>query len=201
MPRIDAPTVAEHRARRHAALLKAARDLAAETGEAPSLAAVGERTGLARSSVYEYFGSRQELLEALVIDVFSGWADQVRTTVGAGTGPLERLLAYVEVNLELFSGPDQALARTLTAVVDPTVLREPMQEFHRALQDPLLAALRDLGEPDPETAADIVDSAILRASRATGDSHDATAPDAARGLLRRILVPYAQQLRAGSEPG
>ena len=50
MPRISQPTVAEHRAARVRALLDAAHDLLLETGEAPSLSAVAERAGLARTS-------------------------------------------------------------------------------------------------------------------------------------------------------
>ena len=58
MPRIDAPTVAEHHAQRRAALLAAAEELLAEQGvEAVTPAAVGARAGLARSSVYQYFSS------------------------------------------------------------------------------------------------------------------------------------------------
>ena len=53
MPRITAPTVAEHHAKQRRALLDAARDLLAETGAEPSMAAVARRAGLARSSIYQ----------------------------------------------------------------------------------------------------------------------------------------------------
>ncbi len=52
MPRIDAPTVAEHHQMRRAALMAAAGDLLATQGvESVTLGAVGAAAGLARSSV------------------------------------------------------------------------------------------------------------------------------------------------------
>ena len=47
MPRINAPTVADHRAQRIRAILDAARRLMEETGEPPSMGTIGSRAGLA----------------------------------------------------------------------------------------------------------------------------------------------------------
>src|SRR5690606_19635538 len=55
MPRITAPTVAEHRKAQQRALLDAAREILAETGRPPTFTALAERAGMARPSVYEYF--------------------------------------------------------------------------------------------------------------------------------------------------
>lgn len=193
MPRITAATVVEHRAQQQRAVLDAARDLLAETGEAPSLAAVGQRAGLARSSVYEYARSKEDLLAAVVADVFPGWAARIRTAIEGAPTPGERVWAYVESNMAFFAGAEQRVARALGSVVDPAVLRGPMQEFHRALQEPLREALRDLGEPDPEAVADLVDAMILSASTEVRASREPAAPaDRARALapLRRVLGPY-----------
>ena len=65
MPRIDAPTVAEHSAQRRAAIVDAAVDLLGRegiTGVTP--AAVASAAGLARSSVYQYFASTDALVAA-----------------------------------------------------------------------------------------------------------------------------------------
>ena len=65
MPKISAPTVAEHRARQRAALLDAARVLLEEQGyPALTFGALADRTGLARPTVYEYFGSKDDLMVA-----------------------------------------------------------------------------------------------------------------------------------------
>ncbi|SDF97254.1 transcriptional regulator, TetR family [Lentzea fradiae] len=195
MPRIQAPTVAEHRARQRQAILDAARALLAENGEAPSLAAVGARAGLARSSVYEYFSSRGDLLAGVVADVLPAWADRIVEAVEAAPTPGERVWAYVTANVELFAGSEQAVARALTSVVDPAVLAAPMEEFHDSLQKPLLAALRAHGEAQPEVMADIIGSMVVRASRDLWSPNKRTVKrrlDAALAMLRRLLGPYLQ---------
>ena len=94
MPRIEAPRVAEHHARQRRALLDAAHALLAETGEAPSMAAVGRRAGLARSSVYQYFDSPGALLHAVVTDVFPTWMCAAAALAAAVKGwSMQRVLA------------------------------------------------------------------------------------------------------------
>ncbi|MEI2715307.1 MAG: TetR/AcrR family transcriptional regulator [Nocardioides sp.] len=183
MPRITAPTVAEHHAKQRRALLDAARDLLAETGAEPSMAAVARRAGLARSSIYQYFSSPPDMLAAVVGDVLPAWADRVRAHVEAAATPAERVWAYVEANLELFASPEQAVAQALSRVVEPQVLQRPMEDFHRRLQVPLRDALTAWGEPEVEAIAEIIDAMIVRAAR------DA-APETAATRLRRLLEGY-----------
>lgn len=193
MPRIQAPTVAEHRARQRRAILDAARAHLAEQGEAPSLADVGARAGLARSSVYEYFSSRDDLLAGVVADVLPAWATRVTESVAAATTPGEQVWAYVRANMELFAGSEQAVARALTNVVDPAVLATPMSQFHESLREPLLAALRAHGESQPDVMADIIGSMVVRASRDVWSPNKRTAQRrlrAALALVHNLLGPY-----------
>ncbi len=193
MPRIQAPTVAEHRARQRRAILDAARAHLADEGHAPSLAQVGARAGLARSSVYDYFDSRDDLLAAVVADVFPDWAGKVIGSMEAAEAPGDQVWAYVEANMRLFAGSEQAVARALTSVVDPQLLAEPVSRFHRSLQEPLVAALQAHGEPQPQLVADIIGSMVVRASRDVADPGQGTAPStltAALDLLQRLLGPY-----------
>lgn len=193
MPRIQAASVAEHRVRQRRAILDAARAHLAEEGRAPSLAEVGARAGLARSSVYEYFSSRDDLLAGVVADVFPDWAAQVIGAVEAAPTPGEQVWAYVEANMVLFAGSEQAVARALTNVVDPSVLADPMRRFHQSLQKPLVAALRAHGEAQPQLLADIIDSMVVRASRDIWDPNPRTARGRLRtalSLLHSLLGPY-----------
>jgi AcrR family transcriptional regulator len=193
VPRISAATVAEHRERQERALLDAARALLAETGEAPSLAAVGTRAGLARSSVYQYFASRDDLLAAVVADVFPDWAGQVSARVEAASTPGERIWAYVCANVDLFASSEQAVARALASVVEPRLLKAPMEAFHARLQEPLLAALTDLGESRPRLVAELVDSMVVSVSRSMAPGDGDAEPldrDSALALLGRLLSGY-----------
>ena len=186
MPRIAAPTVAEHHARQRRALLDAAHALLAETGEAPSMTAVARRAGLARSSVYQYFGSPQDLLHQVVADVFPSWATQVERRVADAASPGERVWAYVEANLELFASSGQAVAQALSRVVEPSVLQGPVQEFHAQLQVPLRDALADLGEPDVAAMAETIDALVVHASRRADEGERDRAVD----QLRRLIGGY-----------
>lgn len=193
MPRIQAPTVAEHRRRQERALLDAARALLAETGDAPTLGDVGARAGLARSSVYEYFTSRDDLLVAVVADVFPDWAGQVHARMAAAGTPGERVWSYVGANVDLFASSEQAVARALTSVVEPQLLKAPMEAFHAELQAPLIAALSDLGEPRPRQVAELIGSLVVQVSRTFDDQgSDDVRTDryAALDLLRRLLGGY-----------
>lgn len=203
MPRIQAPTVAEHRARQRRAILDAARAHLAEEGRAPSLAQAGARAGLARSSVYDYFDSRDDLLAAVVADVFPDWADKVLGSMEAAQTPGEQVWAYVEANMRLFASSEQAVARALTSVVDPTLLAEPVTRFHQSLQEPLVAALQAHGETQPQLVADIIDSMVVRASRNVWEPEPAAAPSTLTtclDLLRQLLGPYLEGVVPSHEP-
>lgn len=195
MPRIKTETVAEHRELQRQAVLDSARDLLAETGTAPSLAEVGERAGLARSSMYHYARSRDDLLAAVVAEVFPTWAERIRRAVEQAATPGEKVWAYVESNVAFFSGEEQRVARALGCVVDPEVLRKPMQDFHKALQEPLRLALRAHGDPHPEATADIIDSMLLSATQTIRARERVSTPDeraAALAPLSRLLAPYLE---------
>jgi hypothetical protein len=120
----------------------------------------------------------------------------VRRRVENARTPGEQVWAYVEANVDLFAGSERAVAQALSRVVDPDVLRGPMQQFHAELQVPLRDALAGLGEPNVAAMAEMIDSMIVQASRgaATAPEPSCTSPDIQRtttlNLLRRILSGY-----------
>ena len=100
MPQIDAPTVAEHRAQQREALLDAAEAILLESGHgALTFRALGERTGLARNSIYRYFTSRDDLIAALCERDMPRWLDELETAMAPPTGPDARVAAFVSTQL------------------------------------------------------------------------------------------------------
>jgi len=101
MPKIDAPTVVEHHARRRAAIVSAAVDLLGADGAgAVTPAAVAAVAGLARSSVYLYYPSTGALVGAAVEEVFRrALADLTEAMAGART-PEARVTAYVDAGID-----------------------------------------------------------------------------------------------------
>ncbi|MET7424529.1 TetR/AcrR family transcriptional regulator [Dactylosporangium sp. NPDC005555] len=188
MPRILAPTVAEHRAAQHRALLDAARAILAEdSGQAPSLAAVASRAGLARTSVYEYFRSRQDLLDALVADVFPRWSARVSDAMAAAGAPGEQVLAYVDANLRLVADGEHAVARALAAVAPGQHLDTSTRTMHEQLSTPLVEALTALNLPDPATTAELINSVVYAASRLIESGDD---PRTIRRRADELLAPF-----------
>ena len=193
MPRIQAPTVAEHRAQRRKALLDAARALMVETGEPPSIGQVGKRVGLARSSVYQYFESVEELLTAVAVDLFPSWLAGVYEHVAAAPTPAERVWGYVVAHVALFASPDLSVIKVVAKVIPPQHLHSPMRDYHLQLQVPLRQALADLQEPEPEAMATLIDSLIVEATHVQEMVDEAveaevTAQSLAR--LRRLIGGY-----------
>ncbi|MFN8147396.1 MAG: TetR/AcrR family transcriptional regulator [Candidatus Nanopelagicales bacterium] len=170
MPRIDAPTVAEHHAQRRAALLAAAEELLAEQGvEAVTPAAVGARAGLARSSVYQYFSSSPAIVAAVVEDAFPRAIEQLRAAMAATTTPAEQVDAYVTTALRLAGDRTHRSLRALAVADLPEHCQARMDELHREQTTPLVDALKALGAPDPALTAALVSGVVRAAAQAVAE--------------------------------
>ena len=195
MPRIDAPTVVEHRAARERALLDAARGLlTAHPDRVPSLAEVGAVAGLSRSSVYQYYASREDLLAAVVADSFPRWQRVSTPRWRRPTARGARVLAFLRANLELVADGEHALARTLAVVAPSEDLARQSREFHDQLLLPVADALVELGAPDPETTTELVNALVHAASRRVEQAGDLERAYAAAASL---LEPYLRALERG----
>lgn len=167
MPKISAPTVAEHRARQRAAILAAAADLLATGGVAAvTPAAVGAATGLARSSVYQYFGSAAALVAAVVEDVFPKADASLRRALARATTPAERVEAYFRETLRMAAEGGHRTASALAGADLPAPYRARVAELHRERTKPFTDALRELGVPEPELTARLLGGMLDSAVRA-----------------------------------
>ena len=166
MPRIEAPTLAEHRDRRRTALLAAARDVALEQGgRAVTMAAVASRTGLSRPAVYEYFSSSDALLATLVVEEMTRWTTDVGAALAAAGTAEERVRTFVRSSLQYVADGHHRLATAIAEVPMPRECLEQLGAMRRTLAEPLAAALRELGAADAERAADFVQGVVTAATR------------------------------------
>lgn len=180
MPKIDAPTLAEHHARRRAALLEAATDMLAEgRADAINLATVGAAAGLARSSVYQYFDSTSDLLVAVIEDAFPRATSQLLAAVRRSGTPGEQVDAYVRASLRAATEDSHRSISNLAAAGLPDTARRRVAELHREQQEPLVRALTELGVPDPQLRAQLVLGALAAASRAINHGANRTRVTAA----------------------
>lgn len=161
MPKIDAATVAEHRAIKAKQVLDAAVDLLTSegpTGVTP--AAVADRTGLARTSIYQYAGSAAELIALATEALFIRAEAELSTAVArAGDDPGDRLEAIVRVVLE---GAEAGHSPQHSVDVEqlPAAQRVRLVELHRALMAPLERAIADSGVAQPRIVAALAWGAI-----------------------------------------
>lgn len=188
MPRIQAATVGEHRSMQRRALLTAVRDLLASgAAEAPSLSAVAQRAGLARSSVYQYFKSRDDLLEAFIADMFPRWSGFVSEQMHSASTAAGKVLAYADANLELVAQGEHAVMRGLAMAVPGAVLAESSRVLHEQLRVPLVEALTESGAAEPVHMAGLIQAVVRTGAQMIENGVPA---EEVRSLVRQLLEPY-----------
>ena len=101
MPKIDAPTVAEHREMIRTRLIDAAEAIL-RTGPSSQLTAgaVSSAAGIARNSIYRYVDSVEDLRTLVVDRYLPEWLAAVAAAVEAAPTPADRVVAWVRANLE-----------------------------------------------------------------------------------------------------
>lgn len=187
VPRIDAPTLAEHREQRRDALVEAAASVMRESGTV-TMAAVADRTGLSRSAVYEYYRSAADLIADVLVDELAAWIDHLDAAVRDVADPRERLARWMSTALEYVAAGRHALVRAAGDATLPPVRRAQVQSLHRELAAPVHTALRELGLRDADRIASyvwgVVDSATrhIEAGRPADDEVDAAIAFALAGV-------------------
>ena len=173
MPRIDAPTIAEHRDQRRADLLAAGHELVLAGGpRAVTMTAVAARAGLSRTAVYEYFASTEDLLAAVLGERMAAWTAEVESALAAAESPQDKVATYVRVSLELIKDGSHGLLVLLSAETLPTHVRRQLSELHATLAAPLSAAVRELGVPDVDVATRYVQGVVEAAARRVEPGQD-----------------------------
>ena len=115
-----------------------------------------ERAGVAKASLYNTFGGKEQLIRAYLDSRHAEMTGRLLSAVNRANDPRERLLAVFEAQGELFTGRDfrgcafvaaSAEARHGSAI-------EEASDAYRAWIRALFADLaRDAGAPDPEALA------------------------------------------------
>ncbi|WP_164254968.1 TetR/AcrR family transcriptional regulator [Streptomyces sp. S4.7] len=159
--------MAEHRTMQRGALLDAARSLLSEGGtEALTFPALAERTGLARSSVYEYFRSRGAVVEELCAVDFPVWAAEIEFAMAEAATSESKIEAYVRKQLSLVGDRRHRAVVAISASELDAGAREKIRAAHGGLIAMIVEALGELGHEQPRLAAlllqGVVDAAVRR---------------------------------------
>lgn len=172
MPKIAARTVKEHRDHKHEAILDAVGVLLAEQGyEGVELGIVGERVGLARTSLYRYAHDKDELIAQWLERAFGPAMSEARTVLNAPGSPVDRLIAWLDGQLDFAAGPRDGAAARLMAEFDhlPDQIQALVIDGHRPLRDALAntvaEALATQPTRDPVLVLALIDAIAGAATR------------------------------------
>ncbi|EGX60247.1 transcriptional regulator [Streptomyces zinciresistens K42] len=183
--------MAEHRSMQRAALLDAARSLLSEGGtEALTFPALAERTGLARSSVYEYFRSRAAVVEELCEADFPVWAAEVSEAMRRESSPEGQVEAYVRRQLALVGDRRHRAVVAISASELDAGAREKIRAAHGGLVAMIVEALREMGHAEPRLAAmllqGVVDAAVRRIELGAAEEPESITDAAVAMALRGV---------------
>jgi AcrR family transcriptional regulator len=151
MPKITAPSLAEHVATQEAAVFEAAVTLFLERGyDQVSLADIAAAVGLARNSLYRYFPDKAHIMVRWFRSELPVQVAIAADALGGGASLEVRLRRYVDAQLDYAATPAHALIASLIEVI-PTLDEQVRLEFlasHRDLLAPLEEALTRAGVED-----------------------------------------------------
>ena len=167
MPKIQAPTVALHRELRRQQLIDAAMGLAMANGaESVTVAAVAAKAGLARSSIYEYFASRADLLADLVLEELHYYTRRLTEAISGTTDPYLRIELWISESLRYVADGRHMLVKSLNTINTPEERKEEIVMGHRRMMAPLMASLTEIGISDSRSAgallASVTDASSMR---------------------------------------
>lgn len=166
MPRITAPTLAEHRDLRHASLMAAGAELMQSGGaQAVTMSAVASRAGLSRTAVYEYFPSTADLLAAVLAERMRDWIDHVTSLIAPEHSPEAAIRAYVRISLTMIHDGSHEIMVLLAAETLSAPTRRLLGDLHAQLAAPLEGAFATMGALDPTQSAYFAQGVVEAAAR------------------------------------
>jgi len=149
-----------------------------------------EQAGVAKASLYNTFGSKDELVRAYLETRHASVAQRITQAVERYDTPRERLLAVFEGQGELFAQPDYrgcAFARA-SAESHPGDLVEQAAEAYRRWVRALLTELAaQAGVPEPEVLARQLHLLYDGSGQSARMDHDPAAAAAARAAAATLL--------------
>lgn len=190
MPKIAAATLDEHRVNQRGALVRAGGKMLLESGiSGVTPRAVTEHAGLARSSFYDYFPSRDDLLVAIAIEAIEEWAVDIDAALVGIKPGLDELRAFIGATMAMTAEGKHAIADSLREANLSPKRMDDLRVLHDALMRPLVRVISDLGLPSAGSAAMLVQGVLGAGVQlvSRGADHRVVAADIFRLLTRGLF--------------
>ncbi|HEY5686303.1 MAG TPA: TetR/AcrR family transcriptional regulator [Acidimicrobiia bacterium] len=182
MPRIRAENIEAHKAQTRSDIVDAAQVLIAEIGSADiSLAEVAHEAGIGRTTLYEYFRDKDDLIASLVEERLPDVIDDVVASIADGDPVEERLSKLAEATVE-FVVTDRVLG---------LILHRELSRLSANAQDRIRMSHSDLAGAMMGIYFEGVASGIFRRM----------APDIAGRFVNELIMAAAKVLIAAPDPG
>lgn len=187
MPKIQADTVAEHRAAKEREILDTATRLLVE-GEEVTFPEIAEAVGLGRTALYKYFGSVDDIRWRIVEDSFASWKAAVAEKMVQSDSPLKTIDSYVLATLSLAELGAHKIAQQVGRIRPSTERDQRLATLHTELRAPLVEALTEIGVSNEVLVATLIDGMLGRAIEEIDAGGDVSAiTRTSRQLVRRAL--------------
>ena len=179
-------------------LLASAQRLTADKGVGVGVDAILEDASVARRSLYQHFGGKDELIAASLLESANQDEERYRAALDSGgTDPRQRVLAVFDQLDTTTSTPGFRGCRYVSAELALTDPDHPAHQVTHTYTERLHALfekeLADLGDPDPAAAADqilvLIDGVLVLATLRPG-THPALK---VRSLVEQLLDNVASQ--------
>lgn len=180
MPRIRAETIAAHKELTRVDVLDAAHELLEEVGSADiSLAEVAHQAGIGRTTLYEYFRDKDDLIASLVEERLPEVMDELVESVDDNEGVRE-CLAQLAVATVRFVVADPVLGLILHRELPRLSVgaQERIRDAHGSLSRRMIEAYRDgvaqgvFRSVPPDIAGRLIHDTIMSAARVLIDAAD-----------------------------
>jgi len=173
MPRIRAGSIEEHKVLTRRQIIEAARKLLAETGNGDlNLGDLAAVAGIGRTTLYEYFRDRDDLIASLVEDTLPGVIAELVGRMDQAKSPDEQLLDLAELVVE-FVATDPILG---------VILHREVPRLGSNTQDRIRLAHTDLSAAMMGTFQRAVAAGKFRP----------VAPDLAGRLIQDTIMSFAR---------
>ncbi len=181
MPRIRAENIEAHKAQTRSDIVDAAQVLITEIGSADiSLAEVAHEAGIGRTTLYEYFRDKDDLIASLVEDRLPGVIDAVVASVDAGASVEDQLSTLAEATVE-FIVSDRVLG---------LILHRELPRLSTSAQDRIRMSHSDLAGAMVGIYREGVQTGLFRRM----------APDIAGRFINEVILAAAKVLIAAPDP-
>ncbi len=130
---------------------------------------IAREAGITRAAIYHHFASKEELIEAVLVEGHDNF-EQLRCAVEAACTPLEKLLAFIDTSRQL-QHDDYRYHLAFLSLIEhsrnPERFKEVRKNWERSVAllhgtlDSLLGAQPFLGEEEAHDAVDIVSAMLI----------------------------------------